>query len=64
MRSVAMQRSRPHTAALKALPAQAFDTLLAADRDLVCRYYGLDDDRPETLAQLAAVARQGKTRVR
>jgi DNA-directed RNA polymerase sigma subunit (sigma70/sigma32) len=41
-----------------------FQTLLAADRDLVRRYYGLDDDRPETLAQLAAAARQDKTRVR
>jgi hypothetical protein len=63
VRQRALQRSRPHANALRALASEAFDRLPARDSDLVRRYYGLDGE-PQTLAELARDIRYSERRVR
>jgi DNA-directed RNA polymerase sigma subunit (sigma70/sigma32) len=64
VRQRALGRARPHAETLRAIPRAAFSVLPTQKRDLVRRYYGLDSDRPQTLAELSRHARVGEPRVR
>jgi hypothetical protein len=63
-RKAAINRHRPETDRLRALPPGVFEDLDPRDRELVYAYYGLCGEEAKTLADVARQAGLGQVRTR